>query len=143
MAFGPEASQEGVNEQTLMNRRASIVLEQIIQASDVAHTMQHWHIYRKWNEMLFHEFYDAFKEGSTSYDPRKNWYEGELGFLDNYVLPLAKRLKESGVYGVSSEEYFQYALANREEWELKGRTVTEAMIEGLAERQELGAKLLS
>jgi hypothetical protein len=28
--------------------RATIVIEHIIQASDVSHTMQHWHIYRKW-----------------------------------------------------------------------------------------------
>lgn len=34
-----------------MNRKATIVIEHMIQASDVAHTMQHWHIYRKWNEV--------------------------------------------------------------------------------------------
>ena len=28
--------------------RATIVIEHLIQASDVSHTMQHWHIYRKW-----------------------------------------------------------------------------------------------
>ena len=28
------------------NRKATIVLEHIIQASDVSHTMQHWHVYR-------------------------------------------------------------------------------------------------
>jgi hypothetical protein len=28
-----------------MNRKATIVIEHIIQASDIAHTMQHWHIY--------------------------------------------------------------------------------------------------
>lgn len=33
------------------NRKATIVIEHLIQASDVAHTMQHWHIYRKWNEV--------------------------------------------------------------------------------------------
>jgi 3'5'-cyclic nucleotide phosphodiesterase len=30
------------------DRKAIIVIEHIIQASDIAHTMQHWHIYRKW-----------------------------------------------------------------------------------------------
>jgi uncharacterized MnhB-related membrane protein len=28
------------------NLRATIVMEYLIQAADVAHTMQHWHIYR-------------------------------------------------------------------------------------------------
>lgn len=32
------------------NRKATIVIEHLIQASDVSHTMQHWHIYLKWNE---------------------------------------------------------------------------------------------
>jgi hypothetical protein len=31
-----------------VNRKATIVLEHIIQASDISHTMQHWHVYRKW-----------------------------------------------------------------------------------------------
>ncbi len=34
------------------NRKATIVIEHLIQAVDVAHTMQHWHIYRKWKERL-------------------------------------------------------------------------------------------
>lgn len=38
---------------------------------------------------------------------------GELGFFDNYVIPLAKKLKECGVFGVSSDEYLNYALENR------------------------------
>lgn len=33
--------------ETDVNRKATIVIEHIIQASDVAHTMQHWHIYCK------------------------------------------------------------------------------------------------
>ena len=34
--------------QEAINRKATIVIEHLIQASDVAHTMQHWHIYIKW-----------------------------------------------------------------------------------------------
>ena len=29
-------------------RKATIVIEHLLQASDVCHTMQHWHVYRKW-----------------------------------------------------------------------------------------------
>ena len=36
-----------------VNRKATIVLEHLIQASDIAHTMQHWHIYRKWVSCFF------------------------------------------------------------------------------------------
>jgi 3'5'-cyclic nucleotide phosphodiesterase len=48
------------------NRKATIVIEHIIQASDVSHLMQHWHIYRKWNERLFQELYFAHKVRRTN-----------------------------------------------------------------------------
>jgi len=35
-------------DQDHVNRKATIVIEHIIQASDVSHTMQHWHVYLKW-----------------------------------------------------------------------------------------------
>jgi hypothetical protein len=32
--------------------KATIVMEHLIQASDVAHTMQHWHVYIKWVSLM-------------------------------------------------------------------------------------------
>ena len=55
------------------NRKATIVIEHLIQASDISHTMQHWHIYRKWNERLFFELYRAYKEGRADKDPSEFW----------------------------------------------------------------------
>ena len=110
------------------NRKATIVIEHLIQASDVAHTMQHWHIYQKWNERLFAEMLDAYNTGRWNRDPVPGWYEGELGFFDNYVIPLAKKLKNCGVFGVSSDEYLNYAMENRREWARKGEEVIEKMI---------------
>jgi hypothetical protein len=43
-ATSPSATIE-VNSQAAINRKATIVIEHLIQASDVSHTMQHWHIY--------------------------------------------------------------------------------------------------
>jgi hypothetical protein len=107
--------------------KAQIVLEHLIQASDVAHTMQHWHIYRKWNERLFAEMTDAYKEGRLAKNPSDFWYQGEIGFLDSYVIPLAKKIGDCGVFGVSSDEFLKYAKENRREWELKGREVVEEL----------------
>jgi len=108
---------------TDVHRMATIVIEHLIQASDVAHTMQHWHVYKKWNERLFKEMYEAYKRGRWDKDPSENWYQGEIGFFDNYIIPLAKKLKECGVFGVSSDEYLNYAMENRLEWEAKGESV--------------------
>jgi 3'5'-cyclic nucleotide phosphodiesterase len=110
------------------NRKATIVIEHLIQASDVAHTMQHWHVYRKWNERFFVECYQAYKSGRSDVDPAENWYRGEIGFFDFYIIPLAKKLKDCGIFGVSSDEYLNYALANRKEWEEKGQEVVEEMM---------------
>ncbi len=116
------------------NRKATIVIEHLIQASDVAHTMQHWHVYTKWNERLFNEMYLAYMEGRSDTDPSQVWYIGEIMFFDNYVIPLAMKLKECGVFGVSSDEYLNYAIANRHEWAAKGEEVVAKMVAAFHKR---------
>ena len=78
----------GDNSRGNLNRMATIVLEHILQASDVAHTMQHWHVYRKWNERYFRECFAAYKAGRSDTDPSANWYKGELGFFDFYIVSI-------------------------------------------------------
>ena len=120
-----------------INRKATIVIEHLIQASDVAHTMQHWNVYTKWNARLFKEMYKAYLEGrSGAMDPSVFWAKGEIGFFDLYIIPLAKKLKDCGVFGVSSDEYLQYAISNRNEWEEKGQVMTERIIKEV--REEYG-----
>jgi hypothetical protein len=104
-------------------------MEHIIQASDVCHTMQHWHVYRKWNSRLFHELLLAWRSGRLGADPASFWYQGELSFFDNYIIPLAKKLKDCKVFGVSSDEVLNYALKNRAEWEIRGKEIVEEMME--------------
>ena len=122
-------STEGAKDPDNMNRKATIVIEHLMQASDVVHTMQHWHVYRKWNERLFFEIYKAYVGGRAETDPSENWYQGEIGFFDYYIIPLAKKLKECGVFGVSSDEYLNYAQRNRAEWIARGREVVQEMVE--------------
>jgi hypothetical protein len=52
-----------------------------------------------------------------------------MGFFDFYIIPLAKKLKDCGVFGVSSDEYLNYAQKNRQEWERRGQDVVASMIE--------------
>eukprot|EP00522_Entomoneis_paludosa_P017187 CAMPEP_0172444826 /NCGR_PEP_ID=MMETSP1065-20121228/4825_1 /TAXON_ID=265537 /ORGANISM="Amphiprora paludosa, Strain CCMP125" /LENGTH=1178 /DNA_ID=CAMNT_0013195527 /DNA_START=75 /DNA_END=3611 /DNA_ORIENTATION=+ len=137
-AFSEQASN---NTEDDVNRKATIVMEHLIQASDVAHTMQHWHIYRKWNQRLFKEMYEAFLSGRAEKDPSENWYDGEKGFFDFYIIPLAKKLKDCGVFGVSSDEYLQYAVQNRKEWDLKGQELVAEMLKSFRDQGRIpGAK---
>uniref|UniRef100_A0A7S2Y8F3 PDEase domain-containing protein n=1 Tax=Entomoneis paludosa TaxID=265537 RepID=A0A7S2Y8F3_9STRA len=117
------------------DRKATIVFEYIIQASDVAHTMQHWHTYQKFNRRLFEERYLAWLNGHAGEeDPSLSWYQGEIGFFDFYIIPLARKLEKCGVFGVSSDEYLNYAKENRKEWEIKGRGLVEEMLESCREK---------
>ena len=79
-AFAPDAGEE------VVDLKATIVIEHIIQASDVAHTMQHWHVYSKWNEKLFSEMCLSFEAGRLEKDPVLGWYKGEMWFYDNYIM---------------------------------------------------------
>lgn len=101
--------------------RATVVIEHLMQASDVSHTMQHWHIYQRFNKRLFEEILIAYRDGRCSVNPAEFWYEGELKFFDTYIIPLAQKLKDCNIFGVSSEECLNYALRNRGEWEDRGR----------------------
>ena len=127
------ALSEGMSKDAV-DRKATIVIEHLIQASDVAHTMQHWHVYRKWNERLLEEMYVAYVQGRSSQDPTVDWYKGEIGFFDFYIIPLAKKLKNCGVFGKSSDEYLNYAERNRAEWVEQGKLVVAEMGDTLHEK---------
>ncbi|MHA7865792.1 hypothetical protein, partial [Flagellimonas marinaquae] len=40
----------------------------------------------------------------------------------------AKKLKECGVFGVSSDEFLNYATMNRSEWESKGEEIVAELL---------------
>jgi hypothetical protein len=128
------ASRECVNNRRSTVLKATIVIEHLIQASDVAHTMQHWHVYRRWNERFFKECYQAYLDGRSDSNPVDGWYKGEIGFFDFYIIPLAKKLKDCGVFGVSSDEYLAYAMQNRKEWEERGEEIVKEMVANIHRR---------
>jgi hypothetical protein len=123
--WGKAFSQDAGN--TNSDLRATVVIEHLIQASDVAHTMQHWQVYSKWNKNLYEEMSSAYRSGRMGTDPAKFWYKGELAFFDNYIIPLTNKLKECHVFGVSSDEYLNNALQNRSIWESQGQEIVEEM----------------
>ncbi|CAB9522519.1 Receptor-type guanylate cyclase gcy [Seminavis robusta] len=126
---GEEESQSPVPK-TLdaVNRKATIVIEHLIQAADVAHMSQHWMIYRKWNERLFREIYKAYREGRAENNPADGWYKGEIGFFDFYIIPLSQKLSDCGVFGPTSAENLNYARNNRNMWVKEGEAITAEML---------------
>jgi hypothetical protein len=110
------------------SRKATIVIELTMQMSSAAHYAQHWNMYRKWNGRHFTELYQAYKRGRSDRDPSMGWYENEILFFDNHVIPLAKMIKVCGVFARSNDECLTYAVQNRKEWEMKGRELCREML---------------
>jgi len=71
MAFSEGAL---ANAHELTHRRATIVIQHLLQASDVSHTMQHWQVYRKWNQRLIAEMYQAYLAGRAETNPAESWH---------------------------------------------------------------------
>jgi hypothetical protein len=134
-------SHHQTHDSSINHRKATIVIEHLMHASDVVHTMQHWHIYREWNERLFAEMAKAYYAGRGTVDPSEYWYQGEMDFMDHTILPLASKLKQCGVFGVSSDEYLQYATKNRKEWEERGHHIVSEMSEKMKLEYGSGRKL--
>jgi hypothetical protein len=80
-----------------------------------------FHVFQ--NERLFEEMTNAYNSGHLAKNPADFWYEGELGFLNHYIIPLAKKLRECEIFGVSCDEFLNYAEANLQEWEIKGQEI--------------------
>lgn len=112
-------------------RKATVAIEHIMQVSDIAHTMQHWQVYIKWNQRLFRELYMAYDCGHSLTNPSTFWYQAELGFFDNYVIPLAKRLQQCSIFGANCDEYLNYAVTNREAWVKRGEIEISSYLEEL------------
>ena len=62
--------------------------------------------------------------------------EGELKFFDNYIIPLAQKLKDCNIFGVSSDECLNYAIRNRAEWQDRGRSIVAEYVQTLAQDNE-------
>lgn len=123
-----DASDKQNGSSNFRSLKATLVFEQIMQASDVSHTMQHWHTFKKWNKRLYSELSKAYREGRGATDPRENWYGGEIGFFDFYIIPLAKKLRECGVFGSAASEYLDYAVENRRRWDEEGKEIANKMV---------------
>jgi hypothetical protein len=62
--------------------------------------------------------------------------KGELGFYDSYIIPLAMKLKDCKVFGVSSDECLNYAVRNRAEWEARGEEAVAELVREFADLQD-------
>jgi hypothetical protein len=118
--------------------RAAVVMETIMTAADVAHNLQGWDQMVIWSGRLYLELRKAYVE-ERGIDPETRWYENQIGFLESYLLPLARRLEDTGVFGEELGQLFATIVeANRDQWIQEGQDVTEEIIDTGAEEFKLG-----
>jgi hypothetical protein len=128
----PEEAASGADSDAtgLRRRQATVAMEIMMQAADVAPTIQPWFLYTKWNERLYREAYDAYRSRRTLRDPSETWYWDEIDFFDSCSIPLASKLKECGVLGAPrAGEYVKYAEENRRQWVATGREIVARYVE--------------
>jgi hypothetical protein len=90
-------------------------------------------MYKKWNYRLLRETHQAFMAGRAEKDPTEGWYNGEFGFFDFYIIPLAKKLDKCGI---DSTPYVENATNNRKMWEEVG----EELVSRFIKEQELSKR---
>lgn len=73
----------------------------------------------------------AYRARRASFDPSGTWYDGEIGFFEHYIIPLAEKLNKSGVFGSGGKSYIQCARENQQQWKEKGKEAVRVMIANL------------
>jgi len=108
--------------------KVTLIMETIMLACDVAHNLQSWDHMVIWSNRLYLELIRAHKDGRGP-DPMNNWHPNQIGFLESYLLPLARRLEDMGVFGdVIGPVFARIVEANRDQWLTDGLAVTNNII---------------
>lgn len=104
--------------------RETVIMETIIKSADVAHNLQGFDQMAKWSDCLYLELRKAFIEKKGD-DPMNGWFNNQIGFLDFYLLPLARKLDDTGAFGDIRGAVFATSVENnRKRWTKEGMGVT-------------------
>jgi hypothetical protein len=116
--------------------RATVVMEQILRAADVAPNIQGWDHMEKWSSRLFFELMESYSAGRGE-NPQNGWYDNQITFLEWYILPLARQLNDTGCFGETIGSMFaQIVLENKERWIADGFDLTCQVIQEWDDRAE-------
>lgn len=122
-------NEDDVDNDPLDELKQLVVMEQLLLASDVAHNLQGWEQMVKWSTRLFFELKKAYILKRSTYDPKVRWYEGQIGFLEAYLLPLSKRMEDMQCFGdLIGPVFGRIIISNRDQWTTHGRVVSEEAI---------------
>lgn len=107
--------------------RTETILEHILLLADVGHCSQKYSTFLTWNETFYEECLMNYMSARGE-DPRTCWFENQIGFLENYILPLADRWEQLLTRSFGVKEGVVYIL---QRWNRNGYAWTNQMISGM------------
>ena len=108
--------------------REAVVMETILTAADVAHNLQGFDQMVKWSNRLYLELRRAYIDGRGDC-PQNGWFNNQIGFLDFYLLPVARKLDDMGVFDDRiGAQFAENVQNNRERWTKEGMNVTAKIV---------------
>lgn len=122
------ASVKSIPAEEIDQLRETVVMEVIMKAADVAHNLQSFEHMAKWSNRLFLELKKAYVQGRGT-DPQDGWFNNQIGFLEAYLLPLARKLDDTGVFGDSRGSMFAKIVEeSKDRWMREGASCTANII---------------
>ena len=106
-----------------------VEIEHLMQVADIAHLMQSWETFLKWNFRLYKELMMNYSKGLIP-DPSTGWSNGQVGFIMNYVLPLACRANLMFDNYLSGLDLVGKTEANLDRWMKEGDIITGIFVSG-------------
>ena len=106
--------------------KAAVVIECLLKAADVAHNFQSWDNVELWMSRLYKELVKAHEAG-RGHDPRPGWFDNQIRIFESYLMPLANKLEQIGVFGdVVGPSFAKILESNQDSWMVKGFDLTMA-----------------
>jgi hypothetical protein len=95
--------------------KAAVIMETIMLAADVSQNLQSFEHFHLWSDRLYFELRKAYVV-NRGMDVRPMWYGNQIGFLESYLLPLARKLEGTGVFGDEGAKFAQNVISIRDRW---------------------------
>jgi len=114
--------------------------EHLMLLADVGHLLQSWENFIKWNFRLFKEIHDCHRKKLCE-NPRETWVQGQIAFLDKYIIPLAERCRTL-FPDEFAEALITNAMSNLKLWTIFGVHATNMMALGVRNDEREDAVLM-
>lgn len=109
--------------------RCRVAMEHLIQVADIAHIMQSFENFLKWNFRLYKELMACHEQGLLP-NVSNGWYQGQIDFLLNYAIPLAQRAERVCGNRIERLELVRNIRSNLARWHIDGERISAMFISG-------------